>query len=1255
MEPVLLANLYGHQEKVDREKLILEVVGAFHSTGLPWIVLGDFNEQDSEGACARIQANGVGHAWDDDHRPHVRPTRHPGKRCIDFGVSSRDLRASHREQVAGIRDHDLVCYQVQCGHEHRHPFVLPKRKKLKEGVKVTAEQLWANFDLELFNLKLANDDVDGAWQLLSACAEACTIEGGGGGLPRHAEVRSSRSQAQHKSHQAAVPVREARLHRLCRRAKELLKRPEDHELRRQVVDTLRVLAKHWPSLLECSGLDESAVQAISKLAEEVLLNRRQDVLLNYKAGIADDTAAQRRWIRSERDEQLRVEQRCQHTLNLSGALHPAEQVEGLAVEWTTLWNKQHAADGIPRPVDRHDFQRYLAEHHAAIHAKLPVLPLDDQHGGKHLFGKFTADKLRSTAKRMRRKASAVDGWTADNLLLMPDEWWMLLAQLWNIVLATGRIPERWAEARTVLIPKKTGGWRPLTITCICWRLGVSIIARWLGGTADAWMPHPVQGCVPRRGAHWIHARLRFAQRQAADRTRATFVDDISKAFDHVHIGQALAVLWYVGIDERVLWLLFQFYGALKRLFQVENCCSQHWHRGKHGLAQGCPASPMLLAGIMSVWSWFFKVRTDLEHGVFVDDRCWWDDGPASPVRVADAQHVAAEADRVFGFSCNSKAQAMASSKAARASMRARLPERVPVGASLRLLGMSYDASARAEPVVDPPRIAVFCTRACRIGFAARARGHRRNHLRSLAYPLLTWSAPFVRLPALCVQKLRTATWKALIGWQPQARSRFMLQATMLEAKDLIDCVMASATLGALHRWVHQQLSAWQEELPLDFISAGPEQWAPAVREQLRRWGWIWNAARATVVQPAVANRAERVFRVHYDSVKVLHRWCEERCLEDLFSDEGRVWRPAERRRRLRGDGLDAMGLRIGQPARNLMPEVGAHCAYMKQAGILDCDHWQLVLGCGLNAWGPTWKLDRRQPEEVQCLCGLYMPSFSHLMWCCSGTLAEREEADISPPTNTAEERLLVRCLARPVLRCDGSHHAPRPNLELTAALSAVMIEMEEAGHRKCYVGTDGGAKTGAAAWSVSWRVPCWTDYASAAGPMLGEDLSSFSAELEAARQLLLALECSALENITVCWAYDCKPIRAFLDGRPPGQLLGVFRDLQRSLQALAERGCRIVLSWIPSHDKALPAGWSCDPATCEAECRAANAAADHAATVCLETAPEGPEDSARRAAVADARLWSSKALLLASRLMAKWRSHCEIPEGVQMGSMIEDH
>ena len=120
-------------------------------------------------------------------------------------------------------------------------------------------------------------------------------------------------------------------------------------------------------------------------------------------------------------------------------------------------------------------------------------------------------------------------------------------------------------------------------------------------------------------------------------------------------------------------------------------------------------------------------------------------------------------------------------------------------------------------------------------------------------------------------------------------------------------------------------------------------------------------------------------------------------------------------------------------------------------------------------------------------------------------------------------------------------------------------------------------------------------------------------------------------------------------------MLGVFRDLQRSLQVLAERGYLIVLSWIPSHDKVLPAGWSCDSATCEAERLAANAAADHAATVCIETAPEGPGDSDRRAAVVDARLWSAKALLLASRLMAKWRSHCEIPEGVQMGSMIEYH
>ena len=90
MEPILFANIYGHvQDRGSRERLIKEVAAAFHATGLQWIIIGDFNEVDSEGAVAYLQANGIANAWDTDFRVDVGPTRHPGSRTIDYAISSR--------------------------------------------------------------------------------------------------------------------------------------------------------------------------------------------------------------------------------------------------------------------------------------------------------------------------------------------------------------------------------------------------------------------------------------------------------------------------------------------------------------------------------------------------------------------------------------------------------------------------------------------------------------------------------------------------------------------------------------------------------------------------------------------------------------------------------------------------------------------------------------------------------------------------------------------------------------------------------------------------------------------------------------------------------------------------------------------------------------------------------------------------------------------------------------------------------------
>lgn len=73
----------------------------------------------------------------------------------------------------------------------------------------------------------------------------------------------------------------------------------------------------------------------------------------------------------------------------------------------------------------------------------------------------TADGLRRRAMAAKGKAPAPDRLQADPLTTLPDDGWEALQVLWNAVLRQGRVPKQWLEVRTVSIPKKEGGDRPL--------------------------------------------------------------------------------------------------------------------------------------------------------------------------------------------------------------------------------------------------------------------------------------------------------------------------------------------------------------------------------------------------------------------------------------------------------------------------------------------------------------------------------------------------------------------------------------------------------------------------------------------------------------------------------------------------------------------------------------------------------------------------------------------------------------------------
>ena len=1000
MEPLLVAGVYAHQQQQpERERLVVDTALALEATGMQWIMMGDFNDEADEGGAAYLQANGVARALDEDFAVTTLPTRHPGQRIIDYGLSSRGIWATGRQQHVGIRDHDLIVYDIPVGFEDRHPHGMPTRKKLQTHKDVSQEAMDKIFDAEAFKCRLQDNDVDVdmAWKVLSETGERL-LGAPGGGLPRHEAWTPSHSRARHHQQGCGSTVAQVRLQKLSRQLRELQRRPQDAPLRRATSRTLEALATRWPELRAHGDMAAEAADFVTQLAQDEAEAARRDALLSWRAGISEDVRAQRRWIRRETAAQQHNEQ-ANKTLQPASPLHPKDKVEALATEWTGLWNKDHEADHVAAPDDFADFERYLVGHRAHLEDRLGPLP-EGRHVGREI-PDITAAALRRQARKCRRKSAGADGWRADQALCLPDGWWRSLALLWRTCLDVGRLPQRWTEARTVLIPKRQGGWRPITVASLWWRLGASILAQALGYSANGWAPPAVQGCLPGRGAHWIHARLRHGLRQA-QQSYALVVNDVSKAFDHVHVAQPLAILSCFGVSTAFLWIIHVFYTQAKRVFQLGECVTAAWHRGRHGVMQGCPLSPVLLAAIMCVWSAYFREHTDLDHGIYVDDRCWWAVGRGAVQRVMQAGAVSETADLAFGFTLNTKTCGMASTEYGRRLMRSLcLPgQEMPVGTSVKLLGLIYHADLDRVPLFEPDRVAKFCERAKRISYAARDRAQRRGHMAGMCFPLITWASAFTKLGSGHGSKLRTAARKAVAGWTPAGRSRFLMQELLLKPEDSLDYMMARTAVSMLHKWVHVMPQPWHELLDEDFLASAPPTWAPALAEILDNWQWQWRQDTATLTREA--HGQERVYHALYESPAVLRSWCADARRQQLFQGEGRIWTPGDQRRR----GMlaaPAIGLRLPPPPPAQLPALDGHRAFLKDAEAFDGDRLQVALGAGLNAWGP-WRRHVGEAQVVPCPCGHFDPSFAHFMWNCPWAARWRPAIRALPGVDGARRR-----------------------------------------------------------------------------------------------------------------------------------------------------------------------------------------------------------------------------------------------------------
>ncbi len=193
-------------------------------------------------------------------------------------------------------------------------------------------------------------------------------------------------------------------------------------------------------------------------------------------------------------------------------------------------------------------------------------------------------------KASKGKAAGADGWSPNELCLLPDGFFEAIATIWEVVLQGAELPPSWKAIRCVGIPKESGGLRPLSISSIFWRCGSTALLAKMSVWIDEWAPHELAGGLGGRCADSIHESLEESLERiwGCKEPLAGSKLDVEKFFDSCDLEQALAVVDRVGMPEEITVLIRQFYKDQERYFEVAGVCCPDPVYPKRSFLQGCP-------------------------------------------------------------------------------------------------------------------------------------------------------------------------------------------------------------------------------------------------------------------------------------------------------------------------------------------------------------------------------------------------------------------------------------------------------------------------------------------------------------------------------------------------------------------------------------------------------------------------------------------------------------------------------------------
>ena len=1184
VQKIIACSVYGFNgDRSATAQLLDELLHEVISFGFPFILLGDWQDEACDPPVAHLLSSGAIHCLDDSFT-RTLPKTGPG-RCnrIDFGLCSRQIFAQEVEHASGVGDHLAVRYLIT-DWSTLHGLQRPSRSRVACSGELMAERFQEESFSQAFIDAFNTQSPDEMWTVLSTFAEAALCLDNTG-TPRHLQWQPAvRPRDTHKAAKASEPLPLRRLRRLQRRLRHLLHVPGDLLLASKVLRDVHSLSSDFPDLNAITLLNlNNDVETIDYLVDSTAATVKLEAIAHWKAKLHDDPIAQAAWIKSRAAADL--ERMTQPTLSadavFNATIHPSNVLEEQQAKWTRVWNPTSPAGSVE------DVSQLLREVPRPETLDIPIT--------------WTVSALKSATRAMQGKAGGADDWRPEDLLLLPDAWWKRFAQLWAFCYQHATLPRVWKLCRVSLARKPSGSYRPISLCSVAWRAGSRHLCRSLRGWAKSWMGAHDLGGLPGCSPADAHGRLFTAIASGVD---CFLQEDLTTFFDTITIEHAVQVLLHLRMPEPVAALFQEFYIESERILSFGGFVASSWTPIGRGLLQGCPMSALVAASVMHVWT-SVVANQDTECLAFLDDRTCWplttDTGRSKEVMIAAATR-GRRFDKAFGLASDKTKSAVVGS--AVFDDLARNLE-YPRTDALEALGLVHPL----DPLL-PRRLRKFSLEKVELRFKYIA-GVTYNphfllrHVRSLVFSMIQWAAGFASPTEVELNRLRDRTFGVF-------RRNVVFETPKLLFHEVFDWwthprfAMDWSVILAIERFQCMR-PGWMEHVPLGEAVLPWLRVLPTASALLSRCGWTCSPCGGQL-QCRDEHGTIRVFRLGFESHRVLLEWLKDIYRKETLRRTGRVCRSYHR-----SDPHLAVGLDLPAPPRRGRVVAAGHKAVWKAAAARP---FQLAaLACGGTCWY-YFSLRRGALQRIpDCLCGLAEPSRPHLLWCCPFTADLRARLEL--PVHRCEERLFAVLLPE---------EPPGPStLDAPGLLLDLLNDLERtvSWRSTTFVATDGSSKDNVGAFAL--YLP-GSDTVHTLG-LDGEDQSSYRAELSAIDFLLSAL-CNLSERgftgkiviLTDCEAAVTASSRGWCKSLP----LLANRIYQYFLRATSY-GMIIELSWLPAHGRQR-LHWVPHPDVHPDVQRGWNYKADEAAKGCLLRRWQGSPRAAYRRQMLQAKQWEIAAI-----------------------------